>query len=111
MTFLVELLEIERCLAAMVRQFKELQTSFPTLDVLNPNMGHCHLEEPKPVLERFELFEDDSLSEGGTCDLVHEEESQEKVLVAEPIVPTSIVQEHFYEDLMWPAPPPPTLAT
>ncbi|GMN69787.1 hypothetical protein TIFTF001_038834 [Ficus carica] len=69
----------------MVQQFQELQTSLPTLDVLTPNMEHCHLEEPIPVLEHLELVDDDSLSEKDTNDLVIEEESQEEAYGGQPL--------------------------
>ncbi|GMN59403.1 hypothetical protein TIFTF001_028494 [Ficus carica] len=71
--------------------FKSLKTTFPTIDVSTPNMEHCHLEEPKPILEHLEMFEDDSRSKEGTFDLVHEENSLEKVLGAQHSLPSSII--------------------
>ena len=53
----------------------------------------------------------DSLSEVRIQDLAIEEESQEEVSSAQPIVTTLIIQDHIYEDPMWPIPPPPTLAS
>ena len=62
--------------------------------------------------EHLELFHNnDYLSEVGIQDLAIEEESQEEVSSAQPIVTTLIIQDHIYEDPMWPIPPPPTLAS
>ncbi|GMN61224.1 hypothetical protein TIFTF001_030320 [Ficus carica] len=71
-----------------------------------------HFEEPMQREEHLELCRNNnSLSEVGIQDLAIEEESQEEVSSAQPIVTTLIIQDHIYEDPIWPIPPPPTLAS
>ena len=58
------------------------------------------------------MFHDnDFLSEIRVQDLALEEESQEEVSSAQPIVTTLIIQDYIYEDPMWPIPPSPKLAS
>ena len=93
-------------------QHEELITSTPIIDTPIENIKDCHLKESTKREEHLELFHNnDSLSEVGIQKLVIEEESQEKFSSAQPIVTTLIIQDHIYEDPMWPIPPPPTLAS
>ncbi|GMN57112.1 hypothetical protein TIFTF001_026218 [Ficus carica] len=91
---------------------KLITSSTPTIDAPIETIEDYYLEEPTQKKEHLELFHDnDSLSEIGEQDLAMEEESQEEVSSAQPIVTTLIIQDHIYEDPMWPIPPPPTLAS
>ncbi|EXB50356.1 hypothetical protein L484_007926 [Morus notabilis] len=64
--------------------------------------------------EDWELFEDDSLREVETQELVSEEfqeDVNESQSLEIPIVmPPSVEKDHIFEDLMWPATPPPSRA-
>ncbi|GMN20251.1 hypothetical protein TIFTF001_050015 [Ficus carica] len=93
-------------------QHEELVASGPTIDAPIETIEDCHLEELTQREEHFELFHNNnSLSEIGVQDLAMEEESQEEVSSAQPIVTTLIIQDHNYENPMWPLPPLPTLAS
>ena len=68
----------------------------------------------EPQEEEWELFEDDSLREEETQQLVGEEfqeEINESPSLEIPIVvPPPVEKDHIYEDPMWPAIPPPSRA-
>ncbi|GMN58055.1 hypothetical protein TIFTF001_027156 [Ficus carica] len=82
-------------------QYEELVASTPTIDAPIETIEDYRLEEPTQREEYLELFHDnDSLSEIGVQDLAMEEESQEEVSSAQPIVTTLIIQDHIYEDPM-----------
>ncbi|GMN27393.1 hypothetical protein TIFTF001_001627 [Ficus carica] len=91
--------------ALMVNFYKELEAS-----------SEFHHDELTEIEEEWELFEDDSSKEEKTQDLCIDEESQEEVHESRPleisiVMPPPIKHDHIYEDLMWPTPLPPTLAS
>ncbi|GMN58822.1 hypothetical protein TIFTF001_027926 [Ficus carica] len=91
----------------MVENFKELSASIPTMDVPIINIDDCRYEKSTPREEHLELFHDDNyLSEVEVQDLIIEEKSHDEVYSTQPSVPTFIIQDHIYEDPMWPTPPP-----
>ena len=93
-------------------QHEELVASTPIINAPIETIEDCHLYEPTQREKHLELFHNnDSLSEIGIQDLAIEEESQEEVSSTQPIVITLILQDHIYKNLMWPVPPPPTLAS
>ncbi|GMN28426.1 hypothetical protein TIFTF001_002043 [Ficus carica] len=101
-----------RRMAIMVENFKELSAFVPIMNVPINNIDDCRFEEPTPREEHVELFhDDDSVREVEVQDLIVEEKSQDEIHSAQSFVPTFIIQDHIYEDPMWPTPPPPTLAS
>ncbi|GMN67469.1 hypothetical protein TIFTF001_036526 [Ficus carica] len=91
--------------ALMVDFYKELKA-----------FNEIHHDEPTQNEEEWELFEDNSSREEETQDLYIDEESQEEVYESRhheiSIVMSQLIKhDHTYEDLMWPTPPPQTLAS
>ncbi|GMN65939.1 hypothetical protein TIFTF001_035015 [Ficus carica] len=89
---------------------EKLSAPIPTMEAPIVNMNDCHLKETTRSEKHLEMFEEDSLCKVAIQDLIVEDELQEEVDSVQPILPTLVIKAHIYQDLMWPTPPPPTLA-